>query len=61
MTREQYEDAYRIAWQKQAKLDKEVNPTLKLRQKPIKSVGGSKEGGARGGRSNRPRPFVSLS
>jgi len=61
MTREQYEDAYRIAWQKQAKLDKEINPTLKLRQKPMKSVGGSKEGGARGGKANRPRPFVSLS
>jgi hypothetical protein len=61
MTREQYEDAYRIAWQKQAKLDKEINPTLRLSQKPARPVGGSKESGARGGKANRPRPYVSAS
>jgi hypothetical protein len=61
MTREQYEDAYRIAWQKQAKLDKKINPALRLSQKPTKGIGTSQECGARGGKANRPRPFVSLS
>jgi len=56
-----YQDLYRKLWEIQSKLDNKINPTLKKRQKPIKSVGGSKEGGAKGGRSNRPRPFVSLS
>jgi len=59
MTREQYEDAYRIAWQKQAKLDKKINPALRLSQKPTKGIGTSQACGARGGRANRPRPYVS--
>ena len=61
MTREQYEDAYRIAWQKQAKLDKKINPALRLSQKPTKGNGTRQACGARGGRANRPRPYVSAS
>tara|TARA_R110000851_G_scaffold300425_1_gene456578 strand:- start:282 stop:482 length:201 start_codon:yes stop_codon:yes gene_type:complete len=57
MTHKKYQDLYREAWKIQAKKDKLANPALRLSQKPIKAVGGSKESGARGGRS-KPRPYA---
>lgn len=59
MTREQFEDAYRIKWEKQVKLDKEANTILKERQRPSKHAGLSKLSGARGGRALKARPYVS--
>lgn len=49
MKREDFEDAYRIAWQEQVKKDKASNRDLRKRQRPMKNVGNSKEGGAKGG------------
>tara|TARA_R110001632_G_scaffold208328_1_gene332679 strand:- start:354 stop:536 length:183 start_codon:yes stop_codon:yes gene_type:complete len=51
MTREQFEDAYRIKWEKQIKLDKKANTMLIQRQKPSKHAGQSKISGARGGKA----------
>tara|TARA_R100000935_G_scaffold55283_1_gene85079 strand:+ start:634 stop:822 length:189 start_codon:yes stop_codon:yes gene_type:complete len=51
MTREEYEDAYRIRWEEQLKLDKKANTMLIERQKPSKHAGHSKISGARGGKA----------
>jgi hypothetical protein len=49
MTREEAEDNYRIKWEKQIKKDMADNSALRARQRPMKNVGKSKEGGAKGG------------
>ena len=60
MTREDFEDAYRIAWIEQTKKDKAANSALRLNQKPAKHAGQSKESGARGGRALKVRPYVTV-
>ena len=60
MTREDFEDAYRIAWIEQTKKDKADNSALRVRQKPIRPVGASKASGARGGKALKVRPYVTV-
>lgn len=60
MTLEEYEDNYRMKWEKQTKEDKKNNAALRLNQKPAKHAGQSKESGARGGRALKVRPYVTV-
>ncbi len=60
MTREEAEDNYRIKWEKQIKKDMADNSALRARQRPIRPLGASQEGGAKGGRVTEKRSYVSV-
>jgi|TARA_B100001094_G_C17588702_1_gene510896 hypothetical protein len=60
MTREEAEDNYRIKWEKQIKKDMADNSALRARQRPIRPLGASQEGGSRGGKASKKRPYVSI-
>ena len=60
MTREEAEDNYRIRWEKQIKKDMADKAALRARHGPTGPLGASQEGGSKGGKANKTRPYVSI-